>query len=175
MVAQLDQPLAFLTAGPRDLPARQRTLRATIAWTYSLLDGSARTLFRRLAVCTGGCTLSATQALGGGQDAAAGDGPRRAFLDVLGVLVENNLLALETRPGIEPRFTMLETLRHFGLEQLEASGEVETIRCRHAGHFLERAEHTAGALHGPELPRCLERLDAERANLRAALDWFVRR
>ena len=113
MLARLERRLPLLTGGARDLPERQRTLRDTIAWSYDLLDESERRLFRRLAVFVGGCTVEAAEAIG------SVDGePGADVFDGIASLVDKSLLRQHDGPDGEPRFTMLETIREFGLEQL---------------------------------------------------------
>ena len=130
LLARLEQRFDLLTGGPRDLPARQQTLRATIDWSYDLLGPDEQALFARLAVFVGGCTLEAAEAVCGGDGLLTG----------LSTLIDNSLLRQEEQPDGEPRFTMLETIRAYALERLEASGEAEEIRRRHAEHFLAVAE-----------------------------------
>jgi predicted ATPase/class 3 adenylate cyclase len=149
---RLEERLPLLTGGARDLPERQRTLRATIAWSYNLLTEDEQRLFARLAVFRGGCTLDAAE------DAADAD------LDTLQSLVDKSLLRFN-----EGRYWMLETIREYGSECLEASGEGEEFRRRHAEHFLALAEEAYPNLTGS--PKAwLERLEAEHDNIRAALD-----
>ena len=140
MLARLEHRLEFLTGGARDLPARQQTLRNAIAWSYDLLDENEQQLFRRLSVFVGGCTIDAAEAV-------AGDHPAQtSILDQLGSLLDKSLLQEVEGTNNEPRFVMLETLREFGLEQLEASGEQDTIRHRHASFFLALAEQSRSKL-----------------------------
>ena len=140
MLARLEHRLEFLTGGGRDLPARQKTLRNAIAWSYDLLDENEQKLFRRLSVFAGGCTVDAVEAV-------AEDNPSRgSVLDRLESLLDKSLLQEVEGANSELRFTMLATLREFGLEQLEASGEQATIRHRHADFFLSIAEQTEARL-----------------------------
>jgi predicted ATPase/class 3 adenylate cyclase len=125
LLARLEQKLDLLTGGPRDLPARQQTLRATIDWSYHLLGPDEQTLFARLAVFAGGCTLPATEVVCGYDGLLSG----------LSNLIDNNMLRQEEQPDGEPRFTMLETIRAYAVERLEASGEAGEIRRRHAEHY----------------------------------------
>lgn len=166
ILARLEHRLPFLTGGARDAPARQRTLRDTIAWSYDLLDPDDQTLFRRLAVFTGGCTLEAAEAVGNH------DGALDAFSGVER-LCEQSLLRQEAGVDGAPRFTMLETIREFGLERLGASGEADAARARHAAVMLALVEEADGALHGPQQRSCLERLETEHDNLRSALGWAL--
>ncbi len=163
--ALLEHRLEFLTGGARDLPERQQTLRNTIAWSYDLLKEGERELFQQLSVFVGGCTLDAAVA-------AAGDRPDRvSVLDQLGSLLDKSLLQeMEGLDG-ESRFLMLETLREFGLEQLEANGEQETIRYRHANFFLALAEGAEASLESAEQVQWMDRMGQEHDNLRAALEW----
>jgi predicted ATPase/DNA-binding SARP family transcriptional activator len=178
-------PLQLLTGGARDLPARQQTLRATIAWSYDLLDEAEQTLFRRLAVFVGSCTIEAAEAVAGdgGWEMAVGDDtpapapspnsrlPPPAVLDGLASLVDNSLLRQVDLEEGEPRFAMLETIREYGLERLEASGEAPALRRRHAEHYLALAEDAEPKLRGAEQAEWLARLEQEHDNLRAALAW----
>jgi predicted ATPase len=133
MLARLGNRLALLTGGARDLPDRQRTLRATLDWSYGLLDVDERSLFARPAVFAGGWTLEAAKAI-------SDVGNETEVLQHMSALVDKSLV--QQRGGIErePRFTMLQTVREYALERLEESGELESVRRRHAGYFLELAQ-----------------------------------
>jgi predicted ATPase/DNA-binding SARP family transcriptional activator len=126
MLERLDDALELLSGGPRDAPMRQRTLRAAIAWSFDLLTAREQTLFARLAVFAGGCTLSAAEAICDGDD----------LLTPLAALVDSSLLRLDEQPDGTPRYSMLETIRAFALEQLDARGETEEMRRRHAEHYV---------------------------------------
>ncbi len=164
IVARLDNRFKLLTGGARDLPQRHQTLRECIAWSYDLLPQSERTLFRHLAVFVGGCTLEAAQALDNSPDSDVGDG--------LFSLVEKSLLRHTEQDG-EPRFSMLETIREFGVERLEAEGELELWRGRHARYFLSLAEKAEAQLSGAAQADWLRQLAEEQDNLRAALKWSL--
>jgi len=166
LLARLDRRLAVLTGGPRDLPARQQTLRATIAWSHDLLDERDRIVFRRASVFVDGWTLEAAEAVCGIDDDPLG------AIDALSSLVDKNLLRREELPDGEARFGMFETIRELAQEKLEEAGEVEAIRRRHAEHFLAVAEEAEPhlALDASQL-EWIARLDAEQANLQAAFDW----
>jgi predicted ATPase/class 3 adenylate cyclase len=165
MLARLENRLEFLTGGPRDLPARQRTLRNAIAWSYDLLDDSEQQFFRRLSVFVGGCTVAAVEAV-------AGDAPAHApVLDQLESLLDKSLLRQVEGAQGEPRFVMLEMLREFGGEALEASGERDAIRRRHAEFFLALAEQSEARLESAEQVEWVGRMEQEHDNLRAALEW----
>ncbi len=162
LLARLVSRLQLLTGGPRDLPTRQQTLRDTIIWSYDLLTPIIQRLFRRLAVFVGGWTLEAA--------AAVCDGDGDLGLDVLDgiqALIDQSLVRHEQ--GLEgmPRFMMLETIREYALEQLGISGESELLGQRHATFFLSLAE----SAHRPQDVIWLDRVEAEHANLRAALAW----
>jgi non-specific serine/threonine protein kinase len=170
LLAQMADCLAVLSDGPRDAPTRQRTIAATIAWSYDLLAPEDQSLFRRLAVFVGGFTLEAAQAV-------AGDGrssrPDMGVVRGLGALVDHGLVRRPDAPG-EPRFTLLETIRVFGLERLAECRE-ETATCdRHAAYFRELVETLDAwvAPHLPDAPHVLDRLETEYPNLRAALAWL---
>ena len=170
MLARLERRLPLLTGGARDLPARQQTLRDTMAWSYDLLDEAEQRLFRRLAVFMGGCPLDAAEAVCNAEGDLGLD-----VLDGLGALVEQSLARQLKGADGEPRFRMLETVREYGLEQLEASGELGQTRQAHAEHYLALAEAAEPELRGPEQAGWLARLEAEHDNLRAALEWAVER
>ena len=168
LLARLDHRLPLLTGGGRDLPERQQTMRDAIAWSHDLLTPEEQVLFRRLAVFAGGFTLEAAEAV------ASGPGePGIDPFEGVASLLDKSLLRQEAGPGGEPRFTMLETVREFALEQLAASGEEDAIRQRHAAWCLALAEAAGRDLEtGRAQAAWLARLDAELDNLRAALAWF---
>jgi predicted ATPase/class 3 adenylate cyclase len=171
ILARLGSRLTLLTGGPRDLPARQQTLRNTIEWSYQLLDASEQALFAQLAVFVGGCTLEAAEAVCN----AAGELPRDT-LDGLAALIDQSLLRQEEGPAPRgypaPRFVMLETIREYAVERLELSGDAAAVRRRHAAYYLTLAEQAEPALLGAEQGAWMERLDAEIDNLRTALAWL---
>ncbi len=167
LLDRLGSRLALLTGGARDLPTRQQTLRAAIAWSEELLDEDARRLFRRLGVFVGGCTLAAAEAVRA--DLSDGD----VFAE-LSSLVDHSLVqSVETETIREPRFSMLETIREYALSRLEAKGELVILRERHLTWCLDLAEQAVAALAGSEQARWLRRLEDEHDNLRAALDWSL--
>ena len=166
LLARLGQRLPLLVGGARDLPARQRTLRDTIAWSYDLLSPEERAVFRRLSVFVGGCTLDAAEAV----CVRPGDRPGEP-LEVIGSLVEKNLV-LQTRGTLgQARLLMLETIREFATEQLEASGEETLLRQQHASFFLAFAEAANVGIHGMEHPAWSARIRDDYANLRIARAW----
>ncbi|MDP9367733.1 MAG: tetratricopeptide repeat protein, partial [Chloroflexota bacterium] len=168
LLARLEQRLPLLTGGACDLPARQWTMRSTIAWSHDLLSPQEQALFRRLAVFVGGFTLEAAEAVAAG----AGDLGIDAF-DGVASLLDASLLREEDGPDGEPRYRMLETVREFGLEGLAASGDEVVTREAHAAYFLALAERVEPLLLGPEQRHWLDALDAEIDNLRAALAWLI--
>ncbi|HSF48595.1 MAG TPA: TIR domain-containing protein, partial [Burkholderiales bacterium] len=161
LAGALGSRFQLLTGGARDLPARQQTLRNTIAWSYDLLDEQEKALFRRLSIFVGGCTLDSAEAVS------------TQSLDALASLMDESLLRRDDR-GDEPRFMMLETIREFGLECLAASGEAEDIRRRHAAFFLELAETAEPHLLGERQAQWLKRLDEEHDNARAAFESLLK-
>jgi tetratricopeptide (TPR) repeat protein len=170
MLERLGSRLKLLTGGARDLPERQRTLRATIEWSFALLDEGEQVLFGRLAVFSGGRTLEAIEAICD----AEGDLPMDAF-DGVSSLLDKSLIRQEEGPGGEPRFVMLETVHEFAREKLERSGEAESIKRAHAEYFLTLAEEADPELRGANQLQWLERLEAEHDNMRAALSWALER
>jgi predicted ATPase/class 3 adenylate cyclase len=148
LLARLDHSLPLLTGGRRDAPERQRTLRATIEWSYDLLDEAARRLFARLGAFAGSFSLDSAEAV------------CDADFDSIAALVELSLL----KPIGVDRFVMLETIREYANEQLEASGESDRLRRRHAEHFLELVEHAPGLDASPALS----------ANIADTTEWRVR-
>jgi non-specific serine/threonine protein kinase len=163
--------LRLLTGGARNLPPRQQTLREAIAWSYDLLDPAEQALFRRLAVFAGGCTLEAAEAVAD----ESGSGAAPPILDGVASLIDKSLLVRAGRPNQEPRFTMLATIREYGLERLEESGEAVQVRDRHAAYYQALATSTEPALRGRQQVAWLAQLEAEHDNLRAALGWTLER
>jgi non-specific serine/threonine protein kinase len=172
LLPRLAQSLPLLTSGRRDDPARLRTMRGAIAWSYDLLTPDEARLFQRLAIFVGGFTLEAATAVT--------SGPSELAIDVLsGVesladqsLLHRNETVGEGHDSAEPHFGTLETVREFGLERLQASGEEQAIRDFHAAYFTRFAEKAEPALTGPRQPVWVARLEAELANVRAALAWL---
>ena len=156
--------LEVLKAEPgAGLPERHRTLRAAIEWSYDLLGAEEQALFTSLGVFVGGFTLDGAKAVAGDLELDVVDGVES--------LLNNSLLRTEPMAGGEPRFGMLETIREYALERLAERGDGDAVRRRHAGFYLPLAEEAEPALLGPQQLSWLERLDAERDNLRAALTW----
>jgi predicted ATPase/class 3 adenylate cyclase len=168
LLIRLSRRLQALTGGPRTLPARQQTLRNTIDWSYNLLDEDEQRLFARLGVFAGGCSVEAVEAVCD----ADGDLGMES-LDGLASLVDKSLLRQEEGHDGEPRFTMLETIREYSLEQLAVHGESANVQRYHAAYY----EHMAGtaelSLEGAQQAVWYVRLDAEHSNIRAALMWAL--
>jgi predicted ATPase/DNA-binding CsgD family transcriptional regulator len=192
LLARLDRRLPLLTGGPRDLPARLRTMRDAIAWSYDLLSPEERTLFRRLSVFVGGFTLEAAEWVSDGKAEsgrrAAGEvtvtrslpprdsdtsTPSSDILNLVSSLVDKSLLQRLKWSDREPRFAMLETIREYGLERLQRLGEAENAQRRHAEYFLDFAATEETKLRGHEQAAVLTRLEMEHDNLRAALSWSL--
>jgi predicted ATPase/class 3 adenylate cyclase len=166
LLSRLSNRLKLLKGGARNLPARQQTLRATISWSYNLLNEEEKTLFWRLSVFSGGSTLEAI----GEICEPEGD------IDVLeGVdsLLEKSLLRQEEGVGGEPRFVMLETVHEYAREKLEESEETQEVKRGHAEYFLALAEEANPKLKGPDQLQWLQRLETEHDNMRAALGWTL--
>ncbi|MBV9229104.1 MAG: tetratricopeptide repeat protein, partial [Chloroflexi bacterium] len=171
LLEHLEHRLSFLTGGPRDLPARQQTLRNTIEWSYDLLSQEEQRLFRRLSVFVGGCTLEAVETL---YDLL--DGVHAFVLDGVISLLDKQLLYRAVQSGERRsmgRLLMLETIREYGLERLTTCGELEATRQAHAAYYLRLAEETETHLFGAMQLRWSERLEQEQDNLRAALSWSL--
>ncbi|HEY1437015.1 MAG TPA: tetratricopeptide repeat protein [Casimicrobiaceae bacterium] len=165
MLVELSHRLTFLKGGARDLPARQKTLRGAIDWSHDLLTRDERKLFRRLGVFVGGCALEAIEAVCNIENDLS-------VLEIMESLIGKSLVN-ETETHGEPRFSMLETIREYAGERLNATGEVERVRERHRDYFLALAEEAEPKLIGAEQARWLQRLEDEHENLRAGLNWSL--
>jgi predicted ATPase/class 3 adenylate cyclase len=163
ILTRLDRVLEVLSAGARDLPERQRTLAATIAWSHDLLEPAARRVFARFSVFEGGASLEAAERVCGPDDELD-----RPVLDALSELVDQSLLR-QVEAEAEPRLTMLGTIRAYAAEQL-APEDAGPVADRHAQLFVELAETAAPELLGVERRTWLDRLTLEHDNLRAAFD-----
>ncbi len=160
--------LQVLTGGARDLPARQQTLRDTIRWSYDLLNREEQRLFRLLAVFVGGCTLEAAEAVCLGTYHSSAETVVNV-LDAVISLLDKHLLQQREQEDEEPCLFMLETIREYGLEGLQVSGEMDAIRRAHASYYLALAEEAEPRLFGEEQIAEFDRLEREHENLRAAL------
>jgi predicted ATPase len=144
-----EKRLSFLTGG-------SETMRDAIEWSYNLLDERSKSLFARLAVFAGGCSLGAAEEVCG------------VDLDTIAALIDKSLLRREG-----DRYLMLETIGEYALERLEESGELEELRRRHAEYFLEQARSVESLVRSPQAAGALDRLERDHANLRAALRWLA--
>ena len=162
---RLARRLPLLTEGSRDLPKRQQTLRATIAWSEELLTPTQRRLFARLGVFVGGFSLEAVERVGM-------FGLEAVDLEDLSALVEHSLVRSVDDPLGAPRYTMLETIREYALERLEAGTESAAIRDRLAEHLVDMVEQAEPRLTTEEQTATLRQLDLELDNLRASLAWL---
>lgn len=162
LLTRLGRRLDFLTGGARDLPARQRTVRGTIDWSYNLLDEGEQVLFRRVGVFAGGWTLDAAEAI-------CAPGMELDVVVGLSGLVDQSLVQRQE----ESRFFVLETIREYALEKLEESGEIQELRRLHATYFLRLAEVAEPQLRASQQVAWLDRLEADHDNLRAALSWLL--
>ncbi len=178
LLARLDRGLAMLDRGARDLPARQRSLRAAIAWSYGLLGRDEQRLFRRLAVFVGGFTIEAAAFVGANDwgPRAGGDDDSQTF-ESLEALVDQSLVRQEERAvpdgRTEPRFGMLETIRAYARERLAEAGEDQVAQERHCAWYVALTERAEPALMGAEQALWMDRLEREHNNLRAALAWSL--
>ncbi len=169
LAALLDERFRLLTGGRRGSLERHQTLRATVEWSYSLLNDTERNVFDRLAVCAG-CDAAAARAVASDDHLDAW-----SVLDAVEALVRKSMLAVEEQPDASTRYQQLETLRQFGLERLDDAGTLDAARRRHAVYFAEFAEPIGPELLGPDELSVRERLYAELDNLRAACTWALDR
>ena len=162
---RLAHRFSFLTSGARTAEARQQTLRATVEWSYALLTEVERQVFNRLSVFRGGCSLTAVEAVVADDLLSS-----NAVLDTVGRLVQRSMVWVER--GRTSRYRMLETLREFAAEQLNASGEAEALAGRHANYFRAVAEQAEVDLRGHGQRETLRLLRDEQPNIRAAITWL---
>ena len=167
MLARLESRLNLLTGGARDLPTRQQTLRSTVDWSYGLLDASEQTLFRRLSVFAGGCTLEATEAV---CDIKSDLGLE--MFDGMASMVDKSLAQQVEQADAETRFLMLSTIREYALERLAESHDEAATRRAHAAYYLVLAEE--GAEDVVAHPEWLDRFEIEHDNFRLALDYLIK-
>jgi non-specific serine/threonine protein kinase len=166
LLPRLQARLAVLTGGPRNLPQRQQTLRATLDWSLALLTGAAQDLFARLSVFAGAFDAADAVAV-----CDPGDSPA-AMLGRLAELAKHSVL--EVTAGMTPRFGMLATVREYALARLAETGQADDVHDRHLGYQLGLATRARVALDGPDQGAWLDRLEADFADIRAALDWARR-
>jgi predicted ATPase/DNA-binding CsgD family transcriptional regulator len=167
LAQRLQDPLAGLPVGPRDAPARQRTLRKTIQWSYRLLEEHERVLFDRLSIFRGGGTLEAVEQICLTDQPSGPD-------EALTALVDKSLLQVRHESPGGPRFQMLETIREFARERLVKSGDLDRLRRRHAAHYAALAKRAEEEIRGRGHETWFSRLRAEAENLRSALTWSLR-
>jgi predicted ATPase/DNA-binding CsgD family transcriptional regulator len=163
---RIEKSLDAIPSGPRDLPARQQTLRDTIQWSYNLLEENEKRLFERLAVFNGGGTLHAIEKI-------CRKGITGNVGNILSALVNKNLVLAREREDSEIHFVLLETIRQYGSEKLLASGEAESLAECHAEYFMQLAKQGAVELHGPDQINWTNRFISMYDNMRAALKWTV--
>lgn len=182
ILTKLENRLKLLTGGARDLPARQQTMRGAIEWSYELLSEDEKRLFRRLAVFSGGFTIESAEAVCAiyelqitndepSEDQILKTADQIEFLDLITSLVDQNLLVVKEQADGESRFRMLEVVREYALESLEAKEEAGAMRRSHAAYFLALGEAAEPDLQGEQVVECLNRLEEEHDNLRAVLRW----
>ena len=169
LLERVRDPLQLLAGGPRDLPMRQRALRATLDWSHNLLDPEQQKLFRRMSVFVGGATHEAIEAVCNAKEDLDID-----LLDAIESLVDNSLVRRTGADLTEPRFVMLETMREYGLGRLAEAGEEAYTRKAHAAYFVVLAEEAEPALMGgARQQHWFERFDAEIGNARSAVEWLT--
>ncbi len=164
LLTQLESGLDILSKKSPDVPQRQQTLRGAIAWSYELLSEEEQLVFRHLAVCAHGCTIEAAQQICGFAEAP---------IEILETLVDQSMLQLQRQSEQEPRFTMLQTLREFGLERLAEAKETEATQTAHALYYLSWAQQAATFSTGAQQVEWLDRQEQEYENLRIALEWML--
>ena len=189
---RVDDCFRLLTSEARTILPRQQTLRATIDWSYALLEEPERQMLRALTVFAGGFTLDAAEGFGFQESGHGGSTSVRLVhargmdgrpssetrsseprtLDVLTRLVDRSLVLADSQHG-RARYRLLETIRQYGLERLRERGEEAALRARHCDWFLALAEQARPALRGPDQAAWVERLELEHDNLRAALAWGI--
>jgi predicted ATPase/DNA-binding CsgD family transcriptional regulator len=178
LLQRLERRLPMLVGGSREAPERQRTMRDTIAWSYALLTPEEQALFRRLAIFRGGFTLEAAEGIAAiaaeaGEALSASGEMATPVLEGVTSLVDKSLLQREEREGLPDRFTMLQTVREFAREQLEARDELEAQRRTHACYFAAWAAAVEPRLRGESRPLWLNQFESEHDNLRSALAWSL--
>jgi predicted ATPase len=167
LLTELNDRLALSVHKSADVLPRHQTLRYAVAWSYQLLEPGEQTLFAHLGVFVGGFTLEAADAVCAGKDLEA------PMLEQLASLVDKSMLQHGRRENGQPRFIMLETLREYALEQLEALGQTKTARRQHWTYYLNLVEAIEPPPKEPDLPTWMKQLEEEHDNLRAALKWTL--
>jgi tetratricopeptide (TPR) repeat protein len=168
ILARLEHQLDLLAAGARDLPARQQTLRAAITWSYDILDDGGKRLLDRLSVFASGFDLASADAICGPASEIGGD-----IVDGVTALLDQSLVKPDETVDGDSRFRLLDTIREYAAEQLEARGETGPIEARHRDWYVALATQAAGELSGADQRRWLDRLELEHDDIRAVLDRAV--
>jgi len=166
--ARLDERFRLLAGGRRSAVERHQTLRATVDWSYSLLDDTERTVFARLSVFSGSFDAAAAEAVCSGDEIEAWD-----VIDALTSLVAKSMVASEDGPDGSVRYRLLETMREYAAEQLQEDADIDMWRRRHAEYYTAFAEVAGPALVGPDELVWRPRLHAENDNLRSAVIWSL--
>jgi predicted ATPase/DNA-binding CsgD family transcriptional regulator len=174
LLVRLGQRLQVLTGGSSDLPARQQTLRSTIKWSYDLLNIEEQRLFRRLAIFVGGCSIEAVESVSESIILALGEEPLNV-LDACISLLDKQLIQQRQQPDGDSRLYMLETIREFALECLYANDKADLVGEAHAKYYQAFVEKSAPPVFDPKEMEWFDRLDQEQDNLRAALNWFIKK
>jgi predicted ATPase/serine/threonine protein kinase len=167
LLARIESRLELLTGGACDVPARQQTLRRTIDWSYELLTPSERTLFARLSVFAGGCTLEAVEAVCNTREDLEFD-----VFDGIASLIDKSLLKQIADEDAEPRFVLLETIREYATERLRASRQAQEVERAHAAYFLVFCEDV-GSMDAAERSRWFRRVELEQENIRTAVRYLT--
>jgi predicted ATPase/DNA-binding CsgD family transcriptional regulator len=170
LLSGLEHPLEVLTRGRYDAPVRHQTLRNTLSWNDDLLSPDEQTLFQRLSVFVGGCSFQAAETI-----STALGGMAISVLDGVTSLIDKSLLLQPAHDKDEPRLSLLEMIREYGLERLAACGELEQTRDAHAAYYLALAEEAESMLSDFQQASWQKRLEDEHKNLRAALKWLLER
>jgi predicted ATPase/class 3 adenylate cyclase len=165
---RLDERFRLLTGGRRTAVERHQTLRATVDWSYSMLDDDGRAMFDRLGVFAGGFDVASAEAVVSGDGIESWD-----VVDALSDLVAKSMISTEFGLGGATRYQMLETMRHYAREQLDTSGDADRWRRRHAEHFAAFAEEAGPGMRGPEELEWRRRVVTELDNLRSAVTWAL--
>ncbi len=171
LLARLDKRLPLLTGGAQDVPARLQTMQGAISWSYELLSERDKGVMRQLSVFANGYTIEAAETV-----CQPGDDGEADILASLDSLVDKSLVREVREMGqgtYDVRLSMLETIREFGLERLDAHGETMAARRRHALYYIQLAEQAKPELRGAEQLVWLNRLELEHNNIRAALEWSI--
>lgn len=169
ILGRLSGRFELLTTGPRDVHKRQQTLRDTVNWSYDLLRSEEQTLFRRIAIFSGGATFEAIEAIVQQSESMNSTD----LFDLVSSLVDHSLVLQEASVGSAPRFRMLETIREFGQDRLKELGEIDDIRDTHAAYFTEFVIEAAKANYGPHESEQVARIGYDLDNVRSALTWLL--